>query len=687
MFVMVVGIIVLPAPVERMAEQPPKPGLASPKKISQELEDLEQRLQAAQLSAMAQAKTSQEIIAEQIAVWQERLREKGDSSGALHFAIGRAQFECGAFSLAIAFFHEAEARGLLSQDVSFWLGMAYGRHYWQQLQELQIMGDAKWRSTRSQHLQALYGPQVEHYLSQAKMKGEGDRVLLDSLLAFNSQKFDQCLELLGIISRIEPEYGTGQILTGDAYLTLAQRALREGQPGKAEGFYQQALNAYQEGLLVAKSGIGSYLGITRVYAGMMQVSMHDWEQARHVAGRVETFLAEAASAGFTNPEMMALKVVVALRKGESAVEAGLSPAPAFWHATSAAVSLVEQAPDLYLSHYVRGHCALAQASSRLNQDLSHQRELQTAITSFEKGVLVAPEQAIAYLELAKAHRYAAQIYWKKGQDAEPEFLAALNALKTGVTLAPSNSDFWDAKAQAYAEWGQFQTSIGQDGLPAFAKAIACGERALRLNPQSAILHGQLARYHLEKGLTAKNQGCPEAEVFLEAIACSEQALKLDAKLQLGLEVAGLSWLALAEMNQTNFPDYSFCAAQARNLLVQNLSRKPNEATGIVHLARAAMLDMAIAREGKDRQWATIAGRLLKEALRANPNSAFGYYVLAQWSLSQETARHCLMYLSKAIQLDRRYRRMALEDPIFEVLLEYPSFKTITAKKANVASFP
>ena len=247
------------------------------------------------------------------------------AEGPAYYVLGRGFLTLGDLEKAHTYLEKAWRSDYRQAEVAYTLGLVLGQIYQGQLEELGGIKEEKLYNQRKREITLNYRFPALRYLELSQGVKLDTPLYIEGLIAFYDERFPKALKYARNAYSQAPWLYEAHRLEGDIYLKLAKNNWYRGEDAEALLYYEQAENAYQQAVSIARSDALSYGGLAAARAGMLTVNVNSGKSPDPVLGEMQDAWNNAIKA---DPDFTALNIPMAnanLVLGEYQMVTGVDP--------------------------------------------------------------------------------------------------------------------------------------------------------------------------------------------------------------------------------------------------------------------------------------------------------------------------------------------------------------------------
>ena len=649
------------------------------RELIRDVERLDRMVAAAKMAPLHHLGQERTAVLEHQRQWLSAL-DSAYEPGSMLFALGRTHLMLGEDDAAVEAFRRSENQGFQDPLMNYYLGLAYGRHFWREKQALRFLGSPAWRASQLKVLERRFLEPAKVYLDHADAAFVPAPAYLLGWKRFLAGEYVGAIPELERLIQQSGQFYQGHLLIGDCYLALAQADQDQGETEGALHAYKQALAAYREANHIARSDPRGYQGVARVLAARMVLDRTGLNEAvLEDASLAMAGLAHAREILPEDSETLLLEGMVAMRAARYLARSGEDPSFYVCLAQTAAAELRPLEPLRYRAHHIQGAASMFLAIYQYRHGLACEEALEAAKSTFELAVRAVPDSALALQGLADVLVFTSHVKRSRGDDPREDIEAATAALARATILTPERPEVWDALGQVYFQLGRHLDQTGGEPYNAYLGAIRAGTKALQLK-EDATFQYNCGLFYLGQTLASLNRECPWESDVEQAIYHFQHAVALSPNYAKAHGQLGLAWLNKAEQKALSGQTFDGPLQQAMAAIHVTISLNPKDALGYLNLARCYLL-VGEYRTGPVRNSALAEGEsLLVLAIELNPKNAYAHYMFARLRADQERWEEAMASLETSVVLNPREKQTARRDRRFDALKNHPRFRELVGER-------
>ncbi|MCK5378685.1 MAG: protein kinase, partial [Acidobacteria bacterium] len=516
----------------------------------------------------------------------EAMGEVGRGPG--RYALGRIHLVLGEVDAAVADLQDAWDSGFQSPAVAASLGRALGRAYEEALRRACHISDPELRRSSEQDAAGAFRDRALQLLQFAGPSQLESPALTQALIAYYEGRHEAGLEAASAAAAEAPWDWRIPRLSGDIHASAATRCAGDGDVEAALKHLEQAGQAYEQALDIARSD-----------ADAMTALCHRWLLEMEVRGRH----GGSGDAAFAHAE-----TACTTARTTAPQEAGP------WETTA-------------LLHWRR-------ADSLNDRGLDPRAALEAADEAARRAIELDPDSAEGLHALGGSLTVAALNSASHGGDPELLLAQALSHLERAADIEPGNAVIADDLGYAYDRRARFHLGLGFDPRDDLEQALGHYKRALILSPRYANAYNNSGIAHWRRAVWEYRSNLNPSDTLDQAETAFRRALEINPRYAYAWTNLGMSLRTRAQAEFEQGEDPSPTLNRARHALDQAISI--NSSIAYAHTERGA-IELIVARRALKRGQTTgdslaSAATAVRTALEVNPSSS------AAWQTSAEVHR-------------------------------------------------
>ena len=546
---------------------------------------------------------------------RHRMAEVGSvGEGPGEFALGRGELALGNVDAAATHLRRAWDHGQRSAPVAYALGLATGRQYRRELQQVDAIANATLRNERRAKLQSTLRDPAVAFLR----KGAGVELAapeyVEGLIAMYERRDAEALALAGRALERSPWLNEALVLEGDVHAKRSQERHEQGDAEGSRAALAQAEAAYGRAADIARSD-------PEVRDGLCQVALQRTEWLVYTATDIEPLYAKArgvceealrvdADAAEVHAKLANLHRFYA----DQRMSRGLDPTEALGLATSEARLALRLEPNSRRAHGNLGATSRLRAVWQMSHGQDATAALAQALASLGRAAELVPD-ADSLNDLANAYVARADFLEQRGADPRPDLKEAIAGYRRALALVPDFAFAHGNLGVSLVTLARAEMDRGSAPRASLDEAVDALERTVQLLPGAPSVHGLLADAHLARAeLAYLEGGDPSAEL---AVARRENASAVGTNTAPDPEDRVREGdVALLEGRQalaTGRPVAAF-VAEALRAFARAARQDPTTVSGPLGIAKAHLLEAGARLHAKDDPTASLSAA--RDALAA-----------------------------------------------------------------------
>lgn len=674
--------------------------------LGQDLKEMEWFLRTAYGLPLHNVEPEQAHVRKRMAGIESRLRSYGELGQPLaHFVLGRGYLALQEPEQAIAHLQQAAEHGVVTPQLAYAMGLAYGNLYDKAL-DLAARTDRRSFNARREALREKYVVQARNFLQQSRGAALESPEYLEGLLAFYSEDYPAAITHARNAAEQAPWLYEARNLEGHAHYRMAHYQRNTGDMKSAQSNYQRAIDAYQRAAEVGRSDARIYVRLQRAFSD--QIEAADWSGANSQdaleRAAAATEKAIASSPSYEGAYVAAGQIYFFL--SENLWAQGKDPRPAIQKAIAAATIGRKYKPGELEAGCILGGVNFRLANYLISHGQDAQRALADGTAAFNSVLASDPAYPDALIGMMVIHRESALYKRQRGESPDQDLVTMMDyaaryqksahdklsptdyppliisytmfadhvrrqgkdaalLIKTTEDLAAEcfkiNRNFgrcFRTLALGYIDQAEYEHARGKDFEPALRKAISLLGESARLSPGRVVWRVDLARaYALGTVAMADSRRDPKeykdklAESVRDCLKLSPDNAECHVR---GIEHAKAAAAWRLATNQLVAPDVEEGLRRAEQAIMHNAkdARPHALASELHHLAALQLRGAARARALADGL-ASADQALRKKAVFADALAAKGRLLLlrAKGSSGDHDARLAAESFRQAIAAD------------------------------------
>lgn len=546
----------------------------------------------------------------------EEIRRDAEGTGELghgpgRYALGRIHLVLGEVDEAVVDLQNAWDSGFQSPAVAAALGKALGRAYENALRRTRHISDPELRRTSEEDAARSFRDRALQLLQIAGTSDLESPAMTQALIAYYEGRFEAALESAAVAADEAPWDWRILKLSGDIRASAATRSAADGDVGGALRHLDQAGQAYEQALDIARSDADTMTALCHRWLLEMEVRERHGDSGEGAFAQAKTACATARSTAPKDAGPWETSALLQWRRADSLNDRGLDPQLALEAADQAARAAIDLSPDNAAGHHALGGSLTVAA-------------LNSASRGGDPELLLA--QAIAHLESAG-------------------------------TIEPGNPVIADDLGYAYDRRARFHLGLGLDPREDLEQALAHYDRALGLSPGYANAHNNSGIAYWRRAVWELRSGLSPVASLDAADEAFRRALHMNPRYAYAWTNLGMSLRTRAQADFNQGGDPSAILHTARQALDQGVSI--NSTIAYAHTERAAVeltaARIALKNRKPPRVPLAAAATAVRRALEINPSNS------TAWQTSAEVHRLKATKLKQAGASPRKEIRLGLAD--------------------------
>ncbi len=569
-----------------------------------------------------------------MATIRDQIRRLGPiARGPGHYALGRGYLAIGEYARAREYLERAWfTDGYRTPESAFALGWALMELYRRDLEQARWIREAELRRREIQRIMTQYTRSAIAFLARGPEPRGPDVDLVRAFHAFLQQEPERAIRFADRARRFLPWRYETEILIGDAYRMLADRARDRGNIPHAWNAYAHAFHAYLRARNKARSDPRTYTALCGLAIEMLDLSLLQGVfPSLPIATMGNMYCTRARQIHPGRADAHRMHAFLLARWGEYHWQNGQDPRPWLYPAVAAARRAIACNPEDHRNYNALGLALRIFAEYEREQGRIPQPWFQRAETAFQMALHIQPSDFQTRNDLGKLYIAMAEYHLLHGQDAEPELRRAARILNDAVRLEPRMAWAYNNLGTVYKYWAQAAMQRDRDPTVYWQRAVRAYRKAVRIQPTHASAYNNLGTVYLdmaEFALSRKQNPLPALD---RARAALENAIRVKPDYAPAYHNLGIVYLTRAEFEHAHARSPLRSLREARRVYRQLLHVTPNDPKvynnlGIVYQYTADYQ----ARTGADpeRNYA-YAAQYYRQAIQHGPGNYIYYYNLAE----------------------------------------------------------
>jgi predicted Ser/Thr protein kinase/tetratricopeptide (TPR) repeat protein len=296
------------------------------RRFGQKIEEFESIMRFAHMRPLHNTVEEKNIVKQRI---KEIIKETeyigSTAEGPAYYVLGRGFLSLGDLTKARAYLEKAWRNNYRDADVAHTLGLVLGQLYQGELEELEGIEEKKLYAQRQREIVKKYRLPALDFLELSQGDNLETPQYIEGLMAFYEDRYNKALKYTRNAYAESPWLYEAHRLEGDIYLKLAKYLWRRGEVQRSLTYYEQAEEAYNQSVSIARSDALGYGGLAAARAGMLSCFVETGKPPTPVMGRLEDAWDCASKA---DPDYTALYIPMAnahLVMGEYQMLTGTDP--------------------------------------------------------------------------------------------------------------------------------------------------------------------------------------------------------------------------------------------------------------------------------------------------------------------------------------------------------------------------
>ncbi|MCP4654246.1 MAG: protein kinase [bacterium] len=458
-------------------------------RFGRQVEWIDARIRYSYLAPLHDVRPELDEIRRMTASLAEHMAELGPIAQAPgHFALGRAYLTLGDLEEARQHLEQAKSAGYVGPDLAHALGVTYALLYRDQMHRAAGLTDPELRErARERARQELKEPALAHF-RRAEVEDSAEAGLVQGLMAFFEQRYDQAIAKGRIAIQISPLLYEAERLQGDAALAKASASIDSG--------------AYEEGRELLERAGASYRRAQGIARSDPSVYEAECERLRRTA-ELDVLTGQPSDVHFQAAISSCEKALVADDARASAHRLlslahtqlgndlwwnrGADPGAAFHAALTHVARATELAPEDPGGHSALGLVHLTAGRHRLERGEEASAQLQAAVDAFRRAISLDPGSTSDLVKVGMAHLSLGLQEDRRGRDPRPNYDQAVEANRQAIGLESELLPAWVGLGQALTRKAEYEMAVGIDPRESFQGALESFRRASEINPRSPSL--------------------------------------------------------------------------------------------------------------------------------------------------------------------------------------------------------
>jgi eukaryotic-like serine/threonine-protein kinase len=604
------------------------------------VEEARWSLRVAEMAPLHDIRPEKGRVAATLQRIRRRMAEVGSvGEGPGEFALGRGELALGNVDEAVRHLRRAWAHGQQGAPVAYALGLAIGKQYRRELQQVDAIGNATLRTERRAKIQsALRDPAVAYLRKGAGVELAAPEYV-EGLIATYERRDADALALAARALERSPWMSEALVLEGDVHAKQSQQRHEQGDAEGSRAALAQAEAAYARAADIARSD-------PEVRDGLCQVALQRTEWLVYTATDIEPLYQkargvceEALRVDADNAEVHAKLANLHRFHADQRMARGLDPTEALDLATAEARLALRLAPDSRRAHGNLGATSRLRAVWQMSHGQDATAALAQALASLGRAAALVPD-ADSINDLANAYVARADFLEQRGADPRPDLREAIAGYRRALALVPDFAFAHGNLGISLVKLARAEMDRGSEPRASLDEAVHALERTMQLLPGVPSVHGLLADAHLARAELASLDGTdPSAEIL---VARRENAAAIGANGTADTEdILREGNIALLEghLALSNGRPVAPFVADARRAFNRAAAQDPASASARLALAKAYVLEARARLLAKRDPVASLsaARRALAAAERLQPGdadalaaSAEAHRLLGEW---------------------------------------------------------
>ncbi len=512
--------------------------------FGQKVKEIEMFLRYAYALKLHDTRIEKKVIRERMQNIHDLMSHMDGQAAALgHYALGRGHLALQEFDMALEHLEAANRGGLHTAEVEWAFGRTLGEIYNKHFKELQRTSGQRFLVEKQEIDKKYLNRALYHLRQSAGLYGES-RLLLEGLLAYYSQQYEEALQKAAQALIAEPWLYEAKKLQGDVFYAYGSAKQKHGLYEESRADFRRAAECYHDAAEDARSDFSIHSAEADMWVQVMEI---DKTQGLSPKEDFERALAACNRAITANPEYdsaVRKKVWAFIRWAEYQDTHGDDPRNAAQQAIEAAQQAVRLNPKNAFPYDQMGNAYLLIARAENDRGLDSSESEKHAEEAFQKAVEVNPNFAWAWTDFAGLHAAKAEWLAYRGRDYRDELSLSISKLNRAIEADPEYHVAYSNLVDVYKQLARFEMDHGRSPEAWIEKAIETSTRSLHVNPNFyetyrnlASIYAIRARYESAFG---RNPQIPLNKA-LEHLAQAVKANSNDAETH--RELAEVYWLS------------------------------------------------------------------------------------------------------------------------------------------------
>jgi tetratricopeptide (TPR) repeat protein/tRNA A-37 threonylcarbamoyl transferase component Bud32 len=452
------------------------------------------------------------------------------------YALGRAHLTLGEYPAAREQLQAAWDAGFREPEVAWAYGVAMGRLYEREVEELYWVAGQRTRTTRRLDLDRQLRDEAVSLLGLSEGTEGVPDAFAEALIAHYEDRAEDALALAQVSLEAAPWFYEARMLQGAVHSQLARTALSRGSSAAAADAFRHAGEIFRDVTGIAPSDPESYAATCRMWRDVVRSRRFgDTDDLRQTLDRAVSACDRALAVDSMRVAEVNVKAACYLTLGDRQLALGEDPGEAVDAALASAGRVLKIEPENSTGLRLLGRAHTLAAAWWNVGTPGEGREpvervaewTEIAVESLMKASALAPEDAAVHLDLGRALAIRARFLATQGEDARQVVDRAQDALGRAAELSPGAPEIHLESARCWLLAAHQEDRYSSDPITSYDEAVAAARRTIAIRPDHLEANYSLGRAHLGRAehLIVKRRAA--AADLASAIEAFQQSLSID----------------------------------------------------------------------------------------------------------------------------------------------------------------
>ena len=533
-------------------------------RFGQEITNIEGMMRTAYLWPLHDVSGQKNMVRERMKSLEKEMSEFGAAGiGPGHYALGRGHLALDEYEPARVNLQRAWDAGFRQPQVAYALGLALGRLYQKELEDVKGTRDKKMRAAKTRELENTYRDPALRYLQAGKSEATE---YVEALIAFYERRWADALQKTAEARKRHFGLYEIQLLEGDIYRAIAVEYAANGQNKDSAENFNKAADRYKEVVQIARSDPSGYKGLCTV--------TYDYEymKANAEGGDLAPGLTKSIGiceqglkADSRNTDLSIQQARAYRMLADSLMGRGEDGSNVLARGETRAMIAIETSPTDGRAHAALGAVLWSRAGQESARGQDPTQSLNKAIESYQTATKLRSGYEYAYLAIGGCYQDLATYEVAHGRDPAAYIRDAVKANDDVIRIRPEYYGSYVNNGSNYALVAQYAVQTGKDPAEDSTKAIESLQKAIQINPKSPSTYSNECSVYMTLAVYRGNHGYDPSELLQKACQNCTAALAINPDFLEALITQARVYRSLAEYRLSQSSHAASLAPALKNM--------------------------------------------------------------------------------------------------------------------------